>query len=60
MQPYVIEELARQRQRELSAAAEQYALLGPRRRRRQPAAARTGRALVKICFVLPRGAGGAA
>jgi hypothetical protein len=54
MHPYLMEELARQRERELRRPAQRYALLGPRRRRR-PARHRPGRALVGIGLALARG-----
>ena len=54
MHPYLMEELARQRERELRGPAQRYALLEPRRRRR-PARHRPGRALTGVGLALPRG-----
>ena len=54
MHPYLVEELARQRERELRRPAQRYALLGPRRRRR-PARRRPGRAFAGIGQSLARG-----
>ena len=59
MHPYLREELVRQRERELRRAAEPYALLGSRRRRRRPARQRAGRALARIGLALARGSGDA-
>jgi hypothetical protein len=57
--PYLREELARQRGRELRKAAERYAQLGSRRRQRRPARQRGGRALARIGLALARGSGDA-
>jgi hypothetical protein len=54
MHPYLLEELARQRERELRKPAPRYAQPGPRRRRR-PARHRPGRALTGIGLALARG-----
>ena len=53
MHPYLMEELARQGEREPRGPAQRYALLGPRRRRR-PARHRPGRALAGIALALAR------
>ena len=58
MHPYLMEELARQRERELRLPAQRYALPGPRRRR-GPARHRPGRALAGIGLALARGSRGA-
>ena len=54
MHPYMMEELARQRERELRRSAQQHALLGPHRRRRCPARRRPGPALAGIGLALAR------
>ena len=54
MHPYMMEELARQRERELRRLAQQHALLGPHRRRRCPARRRPGPALAGIGLALAR------
>jgi hypothetical protein len=58
MHPYLMEELARERERELRRRAERYALLGARRWRR-PVRQRAGLALAGIGFALARGTGDA-
>ena len=54
MHPYLMEELTRQRERELRRPTLRYALLRPRRRRR-PARHRPGRALARPGLALARG-----
>jgi hypothetical protein len=59
MHPYIWEELARQRERELRRWAGQYAQLGSGRRRPESARQRADRALAWIDLALARGSGDA-
>jgi hypothetical protein len=59
MHPYMWEELARQRERELRRRAGRYAQLGTGRRRPEWARQRADRALARIGLALARGSGDA-
>ncbi len=59
MHPYMREELARQRERELRRWAERYGLLRSGRRRPESVRQRAGRALAGIGLALARGSGDA-
>lgn len=59
MHPYMWEELARPRERELRRRAERYARVRSGRRRPESARQRTDRALARIDLALARGSGDA-